>query len=183
VIVFSYHRFFLGKIMYVRQNIGTSGSSQQLKILPDGASGIKKTLEYMHDFANEAKTMPIVRELSIRILQKVKNKDWIAELTAIQEWVMQNVRYTLDVDGVETLQRPDVTLTLSSGDCDDHSALVGAMLQSVGYPVRFVAIGEADDYQHVYCEAMIPTGQWFSVETTERVPVGWEPDHLVRMVV
>lgn len=156
---------------------------QQLRALPDGAVGVKRTLKYMRAFTNEAKIMPDVRALAHSIVERVPSKDWAAEVEAIQNWVRSNIRYTFDIAGIETLQRPDVTIVLGHGDCDDQATLVAALSEAVGYPARFVAIGSNDDYEHVYAEVFIPEVGWMTVETTEPVKVGWEPEHKIRMVV
>lgn len=184
MIVFNYHRFFLAKIMYL-SSAGTekSAHSQQLRALPDGVLGVKRTLQYMRRFTNEAKILPGIRNLAHSIVARVPSKDWAAEVEAIQNWVRSNIRYTFDVAGVETLQRPDVTVDLGHGDCDDHAALVAALGESVGYPARFVAIGSGSDYEHVFAELFLPELGWLSVETTEPVPVGWEPSYKIRMVL
>jgi hypothetical protein len=64
------------------------------------------------------------------------------------------------------------------------SILLATFLESINHPTRFVAVGsEPDYYSHVYLETQIG-GRWYTMETTEPVPAGWEPTHTVsRMVV
>lgn len=169
--------------MYLSSGLGTKDYYQQLKALPDGDLGVKRTLQYMREFANEAKIMPEIMELARGIVGRVPPKDGLAEVSAIQSWVKNNIRYTFDIAGIETLQRPDVTIARGHGDCDDQAALVAALAEAVGYPARFVAIGGGKDYEHVYTEVWLPEFGWVSVETTENVPVGWEPFYSKRMVV
>lgn len=156
---------------------------QQLKALPDGATGVKRTLQYMRKFANDAKVMPEIRALAHKIVENVSQKDAVGEVEAIQRWVKSNIRYTFDIAGIETLQRPDVTIDIGHGDCDDQSTLVAALGEAVGYQARFVAIGSGSEYEHVFCELYLPGFGWVSVETTEPVDIGWEPPHSIRMVV
>lgn len=159
---------------------GGAGYTQELRGLPSGVRGVKKTLRYMREYAAQAQLSPVVRQLAVAIVGGVPGKDWVRELSAVQSWVRGNVRYTRDVVSAETLQAPEVTVELGHGDCDDQATLVAALVGSIGFPWRFVAIGSVGDYEHVFCEAQLPTGEWVSVETTESVPVGWVPDYMIR---
>lgn len=157
---------------------------QTLKALPDGAAGVRRTLEYMRKFAIECRTAPAVRNLALMVSANVGGKEFLAEARAVQAWVRSNIRYVRDVNGVETLQSPLATLELGQGDCDDHATLVAALLESIGAQTRFVAVGMSPgQYEHVYCEVWVPFEGWLSVETTENVAVGWQPgDVRARMV-
>ena len=76
---------------------------------------------------------------------------------------------------METVATPDATLESGQGECDDKATLVAAMLEAIGHPTRFVAIGfEPGILDHVYTETMIGP-RWYTVETTEPVEVGWVP--------
>lgn len=111
----------------------------------------------------------------MQVLSVVPQKSWLAEVRAIQEFVRDQIRYTRDVRDVETLATPDKTLEFLQGDCDDKSVLVASMLESVGHPTRFVAIGrDPNTFEHVLVETKIG-GKWVTVETTEPVQVGWYP--------
>jgi transglutaminase-like putative cysteine protease len=85
----------------------------------------------------------------------------------IHQFVRDKIRYTKDVVGVETIQSPDMTLKLRTGDCDDKSILIASLLLSIGHPCRFVVVGpEKNVYSHVYVETKIGN-KWLPVETTE----------------
>lgn len=103
-------------------------------------------------------------------------KDYVCEATQIHSFVRDHIRYVQDPVDVERLQAPDKTLELAAGDCDDKAILLAAMLESIGHPVRFVAIGfEPGIYSHVYAETKIGP-EWIAAETTEPVELGWHPD-------
>lgn len=120
------------------------------------------------------KSLP-VRQTALSLVNGNRQKDWSAEVKALHAFVRDNIRYLRDIRGVETLQTPDKTLEFGQGDCDDKSTLLAALLESIGHPSRFVAIGFAPDtYQHVYAETKIGD-KWVSLETTEPVEMGWEP--------
>lgn len=178
--------FFAGVFMWLRFDSGQvyGAGDQTLKGLPSGRAGVRQTLVYMRDWVREYRVSPVVRQLAINILRSVPSKNWLAEAEAIRRWVAGNIRYTRDVAGVETLQTPEVTLKMRAGDCDDQATLIAAMLESVGFETRIVAIGARDgDFDHVYVEAAVPGRGWLSVETTEPVTIGWEPKYRSRMVV
>lgn len=103
-------------------------------------------------------------------------KDWTCEAKALHQFVRDGIRYVQDPIDIERLQAPDKTLEISAGDCDDKSILLAALLESIGHPTRFVAIGfEPNVYSHVYVETRIGN-EWIPMETTEPVEMGWEPD-------
>jgi transglutaminase-like putative cysteine protease len=80
------------------------------------------------------------------------------------------------------VQAPDVTLRDRQGDCDDQAVLIGALLTSIGHPVRFVAVGfRPGQFAHVYAETPIGPN-WVAVETTENWPVGRAPRGVSHMV-
>lgn len=82
----------------------------------------------------------------------------------------------MDPVNVERIQTADKTLELAAGDCDDKSILLASMLEALGHPTRFMAIGfEPNVFTHVYVETKIGN-DWIPLETTEPVPMGWEPD-------
>lgn len=148
----------------------------RLSELPDGAAGTRATLARMAQLIRDAAVAESVRGLAESIVADVPSKDYLRELAVIQAWVRENVRYTRDVSGVETLIKPAALIASRQGDCDDHAMLVGALAMSVGFPVRLVALGYQAPgvYDHVLAECKIGAA-WLTVETTEPVPVGWRP--------
>lgn len=137
----------------------------------------------MRQIVREWKTVPELRNYALALVSGVAPKDYAGELNAIHAYVRDQIRYVRDVNGVETIQTPDVTVSVGSGDCDDKSILVAALLESIGHPCRFVAIGfEPDVFEHVYVETRLGHG-WITVETTEPVECGWQPENVqARMV-
>jgi len=103
-------------------------------------------------------------------------KDYACEVKCLHAYVRDSIRYLQDPVDVERLQSADKTIELGAGDCDDKSILLAALLESIGHPTRFIAIGfEPEIYSHVYVETKIGA-EWVPLETTESVEVGWEPD-------
>lgn len=155
-----------------------------LLAIPEGVAGIDATLKAMVKLVHQWRTDPLIRRAAERIIEDVPGKDGPGEVEAIQNWVRDNIRYTMDVRDVETLKTPYLTLTTRHGDCDDQAVLVATMLESIGYATRFSAIGFSgpDSFSHVLAEVKLGT-RWIAVETTERVSLGWFPEGVnARMV-
>jgi Transglutaminase-like superfamily len=86
------------------------------------------------------------------------------------------------------IQTPFVTLQLGAGDCDDHSTLLAAMLESVGFETRFNTIstgGDPDEFSHVFTEVKERgTGRWLAMDSTVRSSYpGWRPPNARRMKI
>ena len=158
-------------------------TTHELRGIPDGAEGTRQTLRIMRELVRECKMHPRVRQLAKTIVQPCPPKHIKCEITRLHAFVANKIRYVRDVQGVETVQAPDVTLRDKAGDCDDQAVLIGALLGSIGHPVRFIAVGfQPGKFAHVYAETPIgPNG--VAVETTEKGwPVGRKPRGMIHMV-
>lgn len=154
-----------------------------LGAIPDGPEGVRVTLELMRRLVREWRSNPEIIALARHIVSSVAQKDFTGEVSALQNFVRDSIRYTQDVNEVETVQAPNITLQTAHGDCDDQSVLLATLLEAVGHPTRFAAIGfEPDNFEHVYVETLIGRN-WESAETTEPVPVGWMPEGVVSKMV
>lgn len=103
---------------------------------------------------------PVVRQTAAGILDAVAARDATGEVTALFSWVVHSLRYTQDPVDTEYVQSAPKLIERiyqgqGIGDCDDYVVLLGALLESVGYPVH-VVLSQADpyrsDYSHVYLE-------------------------------
>lgn len=150
-------------------------STATLGFIPEGVAGIDATLKIMSRYVKDGKKSMMVRDKVLSLIRGLQQKDWIGEVRTLHAFVRDEVRYVMDTTDVELVQTPDATLRLMAGDCDDKSTLLCAMLESIGHPTRFVAIGfQPNVFAHVYLETMIGN-QWVSCETTEPVEIGWQP--------
>jgi transglutaminase-like putative cysteine protease len=148
--------------------------------IPDGIEGVRATLAVMASIVREWRHRAEVTECAREIIAAIPEKDHAAEMAAIFAFVRDGVRYTMDTNGVERLQTPDYTLRVRQGDCDDKSILLAALLESIGIPARFTAIGFApDSFEHVYVEAAPDFSAWVALDATEQVPPGWSPPDVV----
>lgn len=129
----------------------------------------------MAAIAKSYKLAPAVRELAMMLTRHLPPKNWARQVQVIHAFVRDRIRYTRDVRGVETLQTPIQTLRLGQGDCDDKAILVSALLESIGHPTRFEAVGFSPNvFSHVLAQTKI-AGRWISLETTEPWPMGRHP--------
>lgn len=129
----------------------------------------------MRRLVREGKKNLRVRQTALSIVESIPEKDHAAEVKEIHEFVRDGIRYVRDINGVETIAEPDKLLQIGAGDCDDKSVLLASLLESIGYPTRFVAIGRFPGrFSHVLVEVNV-NGKWVPLETTEQVNVGWFP--------
>jgi transglutaminase-like putative cysteine protease len=170
------------------------GARASMQNIPGGTPGVRATLRAMvkicRDFLRpnpndyEAiQSLLMVRIASQRCVQRCREKDYAAEVAALHRYVRDEIRYTMDHLTAETLQFPDKTLQLKSGDCDDKSLLLCTMAHCIGYPSRFCAIAvDGDDcFTHVSAQILVNGYGWTNAETIPidddgtKVALGWFP--------
>jgi len=129
----------------------------------------------MARYANQSKTDWRIRSLALDLVKGLDQKDYLGEATAIHRFVRDGIRYVRDINGVETVSTPLETLKIMQGDCDDKATLIAALLESIGFQCRFVAVGKSPgDWCHVLTQCKI-RDKWLSLECTEPVNPGWYP--------
>lgn len=157
--------------------------TSSLSNIPDGSAGILSTLQVMRTLVKAFSKNIIIRSLAVELVGNYAQKDYVGEVRELQAFVRDKIRYVKDVLDVETLQTPLVTLQVRSGDCDDKCTLLASLLQSIGHPTRFVAIGfQPDVFEHVLVETRVKNG-WIPLECTEPVEIGWYPKNVVSRMV
>ena len=127
-----------------------------LKGIPEGKAGTIAVLKEMRRLVRQGKSNPIVFDLSRDIVKNIQSKKWGLEVAAVFRWVRDNIRYVKDPRNIETLHTPEKILEFGQGDCDDQSILLATLLESIGHPARFVAVGfTPGTFSHVYIESKI----------------------------
>lgn len=106
-----------------------------------------------------------IRHAALSILRGIPGHRHLDELTALLSFVRDRVTYRLDPVDTERVQDACVTLQLQSGDCDDKTVLLATLLASIGHLPRFVAQHNGQEFNHVYCEALL-NGQWMALDPT-----------------
>jgi len=152
----------------------------------DGDVGVYATVRMMQSvtFGAEGVGSPYVRQAA---LDAVRGLDrGMDEISSIFEYVKNTIEFRGEY--AETIQTPQVTLLLGAGDCDDHSTLTAAMLESLGFETRFNTIStgaDPDAFTHVYTEVKDKTTRnWLPIDTTVRTSFpGWQPRDIRRTKV
>lgn len=146
-----------------------------LSDIPSGDAGIRATLKVMRRMVLAARVDPAVRQVAQQLTNALPPKAYGKEVTALFNFVRDRIRYVQDVRDVETLQTPQRTLIIKSGDCDDKSMLIATLLESIGHKTLFKAVGvRGQSLSHVYVQTMLGN-KWISLDCTMRYPAGWEP--------
>lgn len=151
--------------------------------LPGGSATIPATLVEMWKKIGDAGSRLAVYTTSRHLIQHLPQKAVLQEAQALFDFVQNNIRYVRDPHQIEALQTPAATLQLKSGDCDDKTILLAALLLSIGIPVKLIVGGFVKGhYTHVWLRAGIRSC-WISMDPTEPRPMGWEPHMPYRMLM
>jgi hypothetical protein len=150
--------------------------------LPSGDAGTTKTLGIMAQLAQAGALRREVREMAMDVVRNAGTAphDSLGELAALFAFVRDQVRFTGDIVGVETLQAPHYTLHVMAGDCDDRAVLLVAMARSIGLPanLRFRVIGanprHPGVFSHVYVVANIKGKDIALDPTYPSSRMGWQ---------
>lgn len=150
--------------------------------IPAGFAGTQATLRLVKRLARDDSDSPEIWRLARLLTRDVPSYDLLGEVDALQEFVRDEIRYVRDPLHTEAVQLPRTTLRIESGDCDDKTALAGALLQSIGYPVRYVLSKTdrryPDRFSHIYPETAVQ-GRWMPFETIiPGAPLGWRAPSL-----
>jgi transglutaminase-like putative cysteine protease len=171
-------------------------------VIPGGLEGVRATLRMMvksvRDFLRPSplnfdgiNALLLVRTTAQRAVQHCPEKDYWAEVSALHQFVRDQIRYVRDMLETETLQYPDKTLLLRSGDCDDKSMLFSAMAHCIGYPSRFcaIAVNDSTDFSHVSAQCLVDGYGWINAETIpiddagSKADLGWFPPDATQVMM
>lgn len=144
--------------------------------LPSGIAGVRATLKQMAILVRAYKTDTGIRALAQQLTLPLASNDQCGEVTVLQRFVRDKVRYVGDVEGVETLQTPVYTLQSGSGDCDDKATLLNTLLASIGFTTLFFAIGiGGQPFSHVLAGVKLGTRNIPLETIVPGVGPGWMP--------
>ena len=129
---------------------------------------------------------PLIRERANILTRYLRQKDWRGQIEVLFEFVRDRIRYQRDIHGVETLHFPELILEQGQGDCDDKVILLGALLKSIGFATKLVAVNFAhrpdDVYTHVFLEVRLGN-RWIALDASEPVQVGWRPPNIRKVLL
>lgn len=129
-----------------------------LSALPEGVDGVRATLKLMVKLGRMYRHDVGIVTLAQEVTRPLQSKDYRGEICALQLYVRDQVRYVRDPRGTEKVQTPKRTLEIGSGDCDDKVTLLAALLESIGFTTRYVALGfHNGPYSHVILEVRLGT--------------------------
>jgi len=136
---------------------------------------VPATLRRMASLARRAVSYVPLRDLAVRLQAGLYTVTAVDYAVAVREWVRGRMRLTGERE--EMLKSPERMVDeinawgWTYGDCDDASTLTAALLASVGFRVRFRAIGiRSAEPEHVVAEVMIG-GVWYPLDSTAPVEV------------
>ena len=153
-----------------------------------GDHGIYQTVSSLKSLVNQALRDPsgAIRLRAESLLSGVPERDDMAEVSSLYNFVVQSLHYVDDPYEIEMIKNPvliDQSITDTGsfmGDCDDASGYLAALLKSIGYAVQFVIVTPADapgfQYGHIFVRVWLPhENQWLALDPTAKAyPMGWE---------
>ena len=144
---------------------------------------IRSSINYLLDKAAHDEQL---RQLAVQI---TSNKE---PISAVYDWVKENVQYVPDPVGNELFISP-VRMVQDyhdgnplAGDCDDQALLITALCRSIGIESNVVLLdtgGGGLDHavSQAYSEKL---GKYVLVDaSTNEVPLGWEESYFQKVVV
>lgn len=141
-----------------------------LKAIPDGRLGTRATLREMAKLVTSTQADYDLIQKARSLVAHLPQKAWAAQARAIFYFVRDQIRYVQDPVDVEVIADPLETLRVRQGDCDDKSVLTAALLQAIGHPARFMAVGyDGGPLSHVFVETVLGD-EWVPLETTPPDP-------------
>lgn len=148
------------------------------KVLKLEYRGAPQTIQVMRRAALDSQSNLAVRQLAEAACAKLDSKDYTSEYLALYNLLLQTCRYMRDPRTVELVRAPYLVAQeiLQGGrpslDCDDLSAMLAALILSVGGSVRFVTVAFRNaffngvrQYSHVFAQALEPrSGLWIVLD-------------------
>ena len=158
--------------------------------LSDDSRATFESIEVIKQLIDQGKKDIIIRRLAEKLTQYLPEKDYKREVASIYNFVVRRLRYTKDIHRVETVHRARELLRWHkrAADCDDFVILTGALLQSIGHPIRIVIIGsnprDKEDYSHIYLQTKVGK-RWISLDgSVPGAKMGWEaPKYSAKKII
>lgn len=152
--------------------------------ISDGPDGAAETMAYMRQFVLDAvkDSRQQARDLALQIIGR---SGYVGQARAIQLWIQNNIRYVHDPKDAELVQTPEKTLQWTAGDCDDQAVLSAALLESIGHPCQFMALGfygSTMPLEHVLTRTKIGP-RWVACETIKPVALGYLPPRVCNIYI
>lgn len=101
----------------------------------------------------------------------------VGEVKAVHKAVQDRVRYVFDPLDYDAFQSARKTWEMRTGDCDCMIILEGALLRTIGIPVRTRTIQSTgfDTFNHIFLLAKMPNSKWVALDPIMKdKPAGWQ---------
>ena len=117
---------------------------------------------------------------AVRQVAEIASRPGQDRISSVFDFVRGTFPYTPDPIDMELFVSPNrMALAYLSGrirgdDCDGLALMSGAMLGSLGYPVRIALLDSsgAGEIDHAVAQVQTEMG-WINVDTASRLPLGW----------
>ena len=157
------------------------GYQAHTEMVPDGDAGIERTLSSMRRFIERGSGQAEVIRLARNIVRFVPERDVDGEAKALHAWVRGHLRFTKDPVNKELVTDPEYMLRdmkngVITGDCDEATTLLGALLQAIGIETEPVVVSpDEGSYTHVLLRYRSPSRGWVTLDPITNNQPGWFP--------
>lgn len=163
----THDRTGLGAVQPAAAAIANLAGQAYVGNMQEGDAGVAETIALMRSLVisgdqrpghvgEGARHDPYIRAYAGQIVAPMDPRDQVGHAAAIFDWVRDNIRFVRDPNKTELVQNPRWTLIFGFGDCDDMTALLATMVESVGIPANFQTVALEDStYDHVFANALI----------------------------
>lgn len=152
--------------------------------MPQGDAGTSLTVSKMRQMIHAGGKNPRIRELAASLAMHHATDQ--GKIGSVFDFVRNKMRYISDPRHQELVGSSEYHYRnlgqhgAMAGDCDDHTVMLGAMLESIGYPTRITTVRMrpgAGSYDHVYLEVH-DRRQWIPLDASnKRRRPGEAPPH------
>ena len=159
-----------------------SSDQYQIKRYPGGINATRETVATIKDLIVQGSRSFPVRRKASEIVTLQESRDTTGEITQIYNWLRSHVPFRQDPHALELLETPERAIEeieRNAGyglDCDGMTIVAGALLQSLGHPIRLILTGNRPaHFDHIYLEAYSRNGaKWIPVDLAmPQEGIGW----------
>ncbi|HEV8612322.1 MAG TPA: hypothetical protein VGQ73_02355 [Gemmatimonadales bacterium] len=116
-----------------------------MPVTDNGLDAVRATLRKMaaiiRKYTTDATTLNTARMLCVQAGVTDQRQARRQCIGILQGFVRDRIAYFYDPVYAELLQTPPETLYIGTGDCDDKTILLMALLSSIGYETELLAVG------------------------------------------
>ena len=116
-------------------------------------------------------TYELSKEQTNELVEEIRECDYQTQCEAVFGYLIDNVQYKEDPNGVQLVKTPARLISDGIGDCKSMSIFIGSCLHCLGIPFifRFVGFGNEKIYNHVYVVANPGTNKQLILDPVERI--------------